>query len=81
MRVRSLWLYYFQRTLCDSALEACVALRWRLILAVLGLALVCLAGASLVYGWWPLGVNREDFRPPPTLFAPPAAVAPGWEPA
>lgn len=57
-----------------------MSLRGRLILAVVGLALVCLAGASLVYGWWPLGVNREDFRPAPTLFAPPAAMAPELEP-
>jgi hypothetical protein len=50
-----------------------VSLRWRVALAVLGL-IVCFAAAStLIYGWWPLGVTREDFRPAPTLFAPPEA--------
>jgi hypothetical protein len=56
-----------------------VSLRWRLSLALLGLALICLAATALVYRLWPLGVTREDFRPPPTLFAPPdanAAVSP-----
>ena len=58
-----------------------MSLRWRLILALLGLALFCLAAGTLVYRWWPLGVTREDFRPAPTLFAPPAAGLAPWDPA
>jgi hypothetical protein len=50
-----------------------VSLRWRLSLALLGLSLFCLAATTVVYRLWPIGVNREDFRPPPTLFAPPEA--------
>ena len=55
-------------------LEAPVSLRWRLALALVGLTLLCLAAASVVYRWWPLGTEQDDFRPAPTLFAPPA----GW---
>jgi hypothetical protein len=58
-----------------------VTLRWRLILALLGITLFCLAVTSLVYRWWPLPVTREDFQPPPTLFAPPEASVPGIETA
>jgi hypothetical protein len=52
-----------------------VSLRWRLALALLGLTLLCLAAASLAYRWWPLGTERDDFRPAPTLFVPPAGQA------
>ncbi len=62
-------------------LETNVSVRWRLILALLGLTLFCLAATSLVYRWWPLGVIQEDFQPAPTLFAPPEAVVAGAKPA
>jgi hypothetical protein len=52
-----------------------MSLRLRVILAGLGLSLLCLAAVTLVYRWWPLGVTREDFRPAPTLFAPPEGYA------
>jgi hypothetical protein len=52
-----------------------VSFRWRLTLALLGLALLCLAAATVAYRWWPLPVERDNFRPAPTLFAPPAAAA------
>jgi hypothetical protein len=43
-----------------------------------GLALCCAAAATLAYQWWPLPVDREEFRPAPTLFAPPeAGLRPG----
>jgi hypothetical protein len=55
-----------------------VSLRWRLTLALVGLALCCAAAATLAYQWWPLPVDREEFRPAPTLFAPPeAGLRPG----
>jgi hypothetical protein len=57
--------------------EARVSLRWRLVLAMAGLALFCLAATVLVYRWWPLGVTHEEFQPAPTLFAPPAARSAG----
>jgi hypothetical protein len=50
-----------------------VSLRSRLILALVGLTLFCLAATTVAYRWWPLPVTRQDFRPPPTLFAPPEA--------
>ncbi len=54
--------------------------RWRLTLALIGLALVLLAAAAIAYVAWPLRLNREDFQPAPTLFAPPAAHLHEWRP-
>ena len=58
-----------------------MSLRLRLSLALLGLGLFCLAATTVVYRLWPMGVNREDFRPAPTLFAPPAGSTSGSEAA
>ncbi len=55
-----------------------VTLRWRIALAVIGLALILLSAAALAYVAWPLRQDREDFRPAPTLFAPPAAGVIQW---
>ena len=45
--------------------------RWRIALAVIGLLIVCLSVAVLVYVFAPIDKEREQFRPSPTLFAPP----------
>lgn len=56
-----------------------MSFRWRVSLALLGLAIFCLAAFALAYRLVPLGVTREDFQPPPTLFAPPeASFAVSW---
>ena len=57
-----------------------MSLRWRLILALAGLVLFCLAATTLVYRWWPLDPVSEQFRPAPTLFAPPEASPEGNAP-
>jgi len=46
-------------------------LRWRLALALVGLVLVLSSLAVLAYVLWPLQPVKEQFRPAPTLFAPP----------
>jgi hypothetical protein len=46
-------------------------LRWRVGLALAGLALVLFSLAVMAYVFWPLGLVSEQFRPAPTLFAPP----------
>jgi len=45
--------------------------RWRVALAVVGLLLVCLSVAALVYALTPVDRTREQYRPDPTLFSPP----------
>jgi hypothetical protein len=56
-----------------------VSLRWRLVLAIIGLVVLCLSAAVLAYVVWPRDVSTEQFRPAPTLFAPPgAALAGDW---
>ena len=45
--------------------------RWRVALAVVGLLLVCLSVAALAYAVMPVDRTREQYRPEPTLFAPP----------
>ncbi len=57
-----------------------MSLRWRVTLAVIGLVLILMAAAAIAYVAWPLRQDREDFRPAPTLFAPPAAEARQWRP-
>ncbi len=46
-------------------------LRWRVGLALAGLVLVLVSLAAIAYVFWPLQPVREQFRPAPTLFAPP----------
>ena len=58
--------------------RARVSFRWRLTLALLGLALALVSAAAIVYVAWPMRSQREDFQPAPTLFAPPAAMVGGW---
>ncbi len=57
-----------------------MSLRWRVTLAVIGLALIVLSAAAIAYVAWPLRQVSEEFRPAPTLFAPPAAEARQWRP-
>jgi hypothetical protein len=45
--------------------------RARIALAVIGLAMICLSAAALAYALAPVDKTREQFRPAPTLFAPP----------
>ena len=51
--------------------------RWRLALAVVGLLLVCLSLVALVYALTPVDRTREQYRPEPTLFAPPLSKISG----
>ena len=60
-------------------LEASVTLRSRLALALVGLTFLCLAAVSLAYRWWPLRSERDEFRPAPTLFSPPAGISSAGE--
>ena len=53
-----------------------MSLRWRQTLALIGLALIVFALAAVVYAAWPIDSSREQFRPAPTLFAPPEALLP-----
>ena len=50
-------------------------LRWRLALALAGLVLVLASLIVLAYVFWPFQSIREQFRPAPTLFAPPLSLA------
>ena len=57
--------------------------RWRVVLAVAGLVVMCLSLAALVYALTPVDRTREQFRPAPTLFSPPQSYhldqpAPDW---
>ena len=52
-------------------------LRWRVILALTGLILALVSVAVITYVFWPLQPVREQFRPAPTLFAPPQSLAIG----
>ena len=45
--------------------------RWRVVLAGVGLLLVCISLAALIYALTPVDRTREQYRPEPTLFAPP----------
>jgi hypothetical protein len=56
--------------------EAGVSLRWRQTLALVGLALIIFALAAVAYAAWPIDSSQEQFRPAPTLFAPPEAARP-----
>ena len=49
-------------------------LRWRLALALAGLMLVVCSLAVLAYVIWPIQPIKEQFRPAPTLFAPPQSL-------
>jgi hypothetical protein len=51
--------------------------RVRLALAVAGVIIAAASLLALAYAWWPLDTAREQFVPPPTLFAPPAGA---WAP-
>ena len=53
-------------------------LRWRVGLALAGLVLVVLSLVAIAYVVWPLQPTSEQFRPAPTLFAPPQSNA-SWE--
>ena len=49
-------------------------LRWRVVLALAGLIVALASVAVIAYVFWPLQPVREQFRPAPTLFAPPQSV-------
>jgi hypothetical protein len=51
-----------------------VTLRWRQTLALIGFALIIFALAAVAYAAWPVDSSQEQFRPAPTLFAPPEAA-------
>jgi hypothetical protein len=57
--------------LWDLLKKGVVILRWRVGLALAGLALVLFSLVVIAYVFWPLGPVREQFRPAPTPFAPP----------
>ena len=48
-----------------------MTIRWRLTLLILGLTIVCVSLAALVYAAWPLELLREQTPLAPTLFTPP----------
>ncbi|MBI5052099.1 MAG: hypothetical protein HZB52_02390 [Chloroflexi bacterium] len=45
--------------------------RARIILAVIGLVIICLACAALVYAFTPIQYVRQQIPVAPTLFSPP----------
>ena len=49
-------------------------LRWRVALALAGLILALASVAVIAYVFWPLPPVKEQFRPAPTLFAPPQSL-------
>ena len=55
-----------------------MVLRWRVALALAGLALILASLAVIAYVFWPFQPIRQQFRPAPTLFAPPQSVV-IWE--
>jgi len=56
------------------------SLRWRLALAVVGLALICFACLALAYSLWPSTEHLTDRIPvTPTVFAPPQSFIDRWE--
>ncbi len=50
-------------------------MRWRVYLALAGLALLLASAAVLAYAFWPTGTEIDRFEPPATLFAPPQSSA------
>jgi hypothetical protein len=52
-------------------------LRWRVALALLGVVVVLASLAAIAYIFWPLPPLTEQFRPAPTLFAPPQSSVVG----
>ncbi len=48
-----------------------VMVRWRMYLALAGLAVLLASAALLAYAFWPTGTVVDQFEPPATLFAPP----------
>ena len=58
--------------------EMVMILRWRVALALAGLALVLASLALMAYAFWPIQPLREHFRPAPTRFAPPQSLV-TWE--
>ena len=68
LELAAVWLAAAER-------EAGVSLRWRQTLALIGLALIVFALAAVAYAAWPIDSSKEQFRPAPTLFAPPEALA------
>ncbi len=51
--------------------------RLRLALAILGLIVLLVAIAAIVYVAWPMQTAREQLPVAPTLFAPPATAVEG----
>ena len=45
--------------------------RWRVYLALAGLAVLLASAAVLAYAYWPTRTEIERYEPPATLFAPP----------
>lgn len=50
-------------------------MRWRVILALAGLAVLLASATLLAYTFWPTRSEIEQFEPPATLFAPPQSRA------
>jgi len=57
--------------------KSVLKLRWRVALAFVGLLLVLASVAVIAYAFWPLPPLTEQFRPAPTLFAPPQSALMG----
>jgi hypothetical protein len=49
-------------------------IRWRVALALAGLAVALVAAACLAYAFWPSDTVVEQYQPPATLFAPPQSL-------
>jgi hypothetical protein len=56
---------------CARRTEGSMLLRWRLVLALAGLAVILASLAAMAYVFWPSQRQRDQFQPAPTLFAPP----------
>jgi len=55
-----------------------MTVRWRIALAVLGLAVACLSVMILAYTLTPSNHDTEQVPVAPTLFVPPQSFGPGW---
>lgn len=60
-----------------SAERVDMSSRWRITLALAGLAIIVASTLVLLYVIWPVEPMIERFQPPPTLFVAPGSIT-GW---